>query len=129
MINKARSLIFSTVIPPINAMWSSFIIEKMVDMDDRRAKIKALANALKEAVGGEANASHIRPLVVGNPQKAVDLSHRLLELGYKVLPIRTPTVPPGTDRLRFSLSANIEISDINKLSDAIKLVLKDNLHS
>jgi 8-amino-7-oxononanoate synthase len=129
MINKARSLIFSTVIPPINAMWSSFIIEKMVDMDDRRAKIKALANALKEAVGGEANASHIRPLVVGNPQKAVDLSHRLLELGYKVLPIRTPTVPAGTDRLRFSLSANIEISDINKLSDAIKLVLKDNLHS
>jgi 8-amino-7-oxononanoate synthase len=127
MINKARSLIFSTAIPPINAMWSYFIIKKMIDMDNRRTKIKALAIALKEAIGGDAKASHIRPYIVGSPQKAVDISHKLLELGYKVLPIRTPTVPPGTDRLRFSLSANIEVSDIYRLSDVLRNVIKDNL--
>jgi 8-amino-7-oxononanoate synthase len=127
MINRARSFIFSTAIPPINAMWSSFVIKAMVDMDERRAKIKDLAIALKDAIGGDATASHIRPFIIGNPQRAVELSQRLLEQGYKVLPIRTPTVPPGTDRLRFSLSANIQLSEIYRLSDVLRIIVKDNL--
>jgi 8-amino-7-oxononanoate synthase len=120
MINRARSLIFSTVIPPINALWSKFIISKMVDMDDRRRHLFELADALKTAVGGDDDASHIRPLIVGDPKQAVALSNQLLEYGYKVLPIRTPTVPPGTDRLRFSLSSDLNIEAIKNLKGIIE---------
>ena len=50
------------------------------------------------------------------------MSERLLELGFKVLPIRTPTVPPGTERLRFSLSAAIAPADIDALGRALQSV-------
>ena len=48
-------------------------------------------------------------------QSALELSAVLLEEGFKVLPIRTPTVPPGTERLRFSLSLDIKDDDIVRL--------------
>ena len=63
--------------------------------------------------------SHIQPLIVGDPALAVKLSASLLQVGYKVLPIRTPTVPPGTDRLRFSLSAALQLKDIEPLHNIL----------
>jgi 8-amino-7-oxononanoate synthase len=92
----------------------------MVDMDDRRRHLFELADALKTAVGGDDDTSHIRPLIVGDPKQAVALSNQLLEYGYKVLPIRTPTVPPGTDRLRFSLSSDLNIEAIKNLKGIIE---------
>ena len=42
-----------------------------------------------------------------------------------MLPIRVPTVPPGTDRLRISLSANLSLADIDRFGDALrKLIVK-----
>ena len=63
--------------------------------------------------------------MVGDPHRAVDISRALLEEGFKVLPIRVPTVPPGTDRLRISLSANLSLADIDRFGDALrKLIVK-----
>ena len=120
-VNKARSLIFSTALPPINIAWSNFIFSRMMDMDSERSRLASLSRQLAEAIGAD-EPGHIRPLIVGDPHKAVDLSRRLLQLGYKVLPIRTPTVPPGTERLRFSLSADIADSDIAGLAQALETV-------
>ena len=65
-------------------------------------------------------ASHIQPLIVGDPKKAVELSRQLLSrYGIKALPIRRPTVPAGTERLRFSLSANMIPRDIEALDSAL----------
>ncbi|MDE6628963.1 MAG: aminotransferase class I/II-fold pyridoxal phosphate-dependent enzyme [Muribaculaceae bacterium] len=65
-------------------------------------------------------ASHIQPLIVGDPRKAVGLSRQLLtRYGIKALPIRRPTVPPGTERLRFSLSAAMMPKDIRALDEAL----------
>ncbi|WP_290457193.1 hypothetical protein [uncultured Muribaculum sp.] len=52
------------------------------------------------------------------------MSLQLRALGYKVLPIRTPTVPAGTERLRFSLSASMDVSDIDGVVNAIKSIMK-----
>ena len=121
MINKSRSLIFSTALPPVNIAWSDFIFRRMLTMDSERQRLNQLTIRLAEALRSD-EPGHIRPLIVGDPHKAVDISQRLLKLGYKVLPIRTPTVPPGTERLRFSLSAAIDPEAVDKLSDAINEV-------
>lgn len=118
LVNTARSLIFSTAIPPVNCAWSRFIIERIPQMDDKREQLKALgkelARILKRPLPG-----HIQPLVTGSSESALSLSRKLAEGGYKVLPIRTPTVPPGTERLRFSLSANLTISQLSKLESLL----------
>jgi 8-amino-7-oxononanoate synthase len=104
MVNRCRSLIFSTALSPFAAMWSMTTLRRSLEMDAERARLHSLAEQL-QAVLGSPIASHIQPYIVGDAQRCVELSHRLLEGGAKVLPIRTPTVPPGTERLRFSLSA------------------------
>lgn len=126
MVNKARSLIFSTAIPPLTALWSRFTFLRSLDMDDDRTHLRRLAGSLNEilrSVGAEATPSHIQPLIVGSPQKAIAISSALRHEGFDVLPIRTPTVPPGTDRLRFSLSAAITEDQIKPLATAIRKVL------
>ncbi|MDE6491011.1 MAG: aminotransferase class I/II-fold pyridoxal phosphate-dependent enzyme, partial [Muribaculaceae bacterium] len=68
----------------------------------------------------QCQASHILPLIVGDANLAVNLSQQLRGDGFKVLPIRTPTVPPGTERLRFSLSASISPESLTGLDRALK---------
>lgn len=119
MVNKARSLIFSTSLPPICAQWSLATLRKALTMDAERAHLHDLAVALQR-VTGSASASHIQPLIVGDAHRAVALSASLLERGFKVLPIRTPTVPPGTERLRFSLSARLALSQIDELASILQ---------
>lgn len=59
---------------------------------------------------------YIYPAVTGSAESAIALSQRLAdELAIKVLPIRTPTVPPGTERLRISLSAALDRAAIVRL--------------
>lgn len=128
MVNKARSLIFSTAIPPLSALWSRFVFLRSLEMDTERQHLRALGlqlHTILKSVGGDSQPSHIQPLIVGTPQKAIRLSASLREEGFDVLPIRTPTVPPGTDRLRFSLSAAISEDDIRRLGLAIQKIMID----
>lgn len=126
MINKSRSLIFSTAIAPINVLWSRFTFLKSLGMDTERQHLKKLGQALADelkTVGASSHTGHIQPLITGNPLRAVELSGKLREEGFDVLPIRTPTVPPGTDRLRFSLSAALNLEDINRLGNALRKII------
>lgn len=119
LVNTARSFIFSTAIPPINCAWSRFVIERIPSMTDRREHLQTLSRRLGDILGIE-NATHIQPFITGSSAMAIELSRKLLDAGYKVLPIRTPTVPPGTERLRFSLSADLDIEQLDNLSAALK---------
>lgn len=125
MINRARSLIFSTAIPPLNMRWSRFVFEESLGMDSERQHLRSLCSVLAgelSTVGGRGAGSHIQTLICGDPKKAVDLSGRLRKEGFLVLPIRTPTVPPGTDRLRISLSAACTQTHIRALGDALRKI-------
>ena len=127
MVNRARSFIFSTSIPPVNCAWTRFVIDRMTGMDHTRAHLRNLATLLHSTLAPYSTTpietSHIQPLVTGDARKAVALSQQLHELGFHVLPIRTPTVPPGTERLRFSLSAALTESDIINLASALKSII------
>ena len=124
LVNRSRSLIFSTAIPPVSAAWTLFLLEKILLMDAERSHLRELGHRLQERLqplspGFAISPSHIQPLVLGSAEKAVEFSRRLLDGGLKVLPIRTPTVPAGTERLRISLSAAMTTEDIDRLTDEI----------
>lgn len=118
-VNRARSLIFSTSLPPLNVRWTRFMMAQMLEMDAERQHLKELGAELTLRIAGKSEPRHIVPLIVGDPVKAVAKSQQILTRGLKVLPIRTPTVPPGTDRLRISLSAAMDMGQIDLLARTI----------
>lgn len=122
LINKARSFIFSTALPPFVIAWSEHVFRNMTGMDSRRSHLKKLGLRLAEILrpyGGSTSGGHIQPLIAGSASKAVEWSRSLRSDGFCVLPIRTPTVPPGTDRLRFSLSADLDLAALDNLSESL----------
>ena len=122
-LNRSRSFIFSTALPPLNAAWTSFILRHIVEMNEERTHLQELsaqlASSLAPILPAQLPPSHILPVIVGSADKALALSRSLLDHDIKVLPIRTPTVPPGTERLRISLSAGMSSADITRLSSAL----------
>ena len=123
-VNRCRSLIFSTALPPVNALWSTFMIETLAGMDREREYLallgRRLADGLTDITGTPHAPGHIQPVIVGSASRAVELSQQLAAEGLKVLPIRTPTVPPGTERLRISLSAVMQPAHVDRLLDALR---------
>ena len=109
LVNCSRSFIFSTAIAPINCQWTEFVIGKMTEMADERLHLQHISAILQEFVNplnnGIVSESQIVPLVIGDANKTLSVSEKLRERGYLALPIRKPTVPAGTERVRFSLSA------------------------
>ena len=96
-----------------------------MDMDSERARLRKNAILMRDTLAGigyTVGASHIVPLHVGDPRLAVELSQKLRAEGFNVLPIRTPTVPPGTDRLRISLSAGLSADEIVHFVEALAKV-------
>ena len=117
LINKSRSFIFSTALPPINIAFSKWIIETQISKTAQ--KRKNMLNLAKK-LGSQ---SHIIPVVIGENKDTVDLCEVLFHNGYFTLPIRPPTVPVGTSRLRLSLTADIREEELQTLKEKIDEVL------
>lgn len=117
LINKSRSFIFSTALPPINIAFTKWIIENK--FPKTKAKRKNMLSIAKK-MGSD---SHIIPVIIGENKDTVDLCEVLFHNGYFTLPIRPPTVPVGTSRLRLSLTADIQEKDLTVLKEKINEVL------
>lgn len=119
LINCTRSFIFSTALPPVNCAWTSFLLDKITAMDTERKHLAAISRKLYEFFNvineNIKSSSHIIPWVIGDSKKTITISAELRKLGYIALPIRMPTVPKGTERIRFSLNASLSEEVINKL--------------
>lgn len=123
-VNKARSFIFSTAIPPISVAWSEFVLDHSLSADSKREHLQRIGSRLCSGLGLEMDGSHIVPYIIGDAKKTLLLSQQLLEEGIKILPIRTPTVPPGTERLRISLNADLTDSQIDTVIDVLNTIIK-----
>lgn len=125
LVNRMRTLIFTTALPPINWLWTNFVLQRLPDLKERRVHLQLLSahfRRLLENKGyGSASGSPIVPLVVGESVAAVVLAEQLQQHGFYVLPVRPPTVPEGTARLRFSLTASLTEEEIDRLSDCIPI--------
>lgn len=125
LINRARSFIFSTSIPPINIAWTNWLLTKKSSfIKDQKLKLKnniENTHQYLNKIGIKTiSQSQIIPIVLGSDEKAVKTAEQLRNLGYFVLPIRPPTVPPNTSRLRLSLTSDLELEQIKKLIDCAK---------
>jgi len=124
LVNTSRPLIFSTALPPMQAAWTRFALSALLSAERRRAHLQWLAERLNKVLRKYSAVpiavSHIQPLIIGDSKRVVELSHKLLHIyGLKALPIRKPTVPAGTERLRISLSASLNGREIDELDRAL----------
>jgi len=111
LINTARSLIFSTAPPPPAVAGALAALELIEERPHRVHRLRSLARTLRQALAAEGFAvpdgdMHIVPLLVGAERDAVTLCQRALERGVFAQSIRTPSVPPGTARLRLTAMAS-----------------------
>jgi 8-amino-7-oxononanoate synthase (EC 2.3.1.47) len=123
LVNKMRTFIFTTALPPINIQWTSWILENLPAFRDKRNHLAKISLKLKEALIAKGyacpSASHIVPMIAGTSRNAVRKAEELQRKGFYALPVRPPTVPEGTSRIRFSLTADITENEIDELIKAI----------
>jgi 8-amino-7-oxononanoate synthase len=122
LVQKARTYVFSTALPPSVAATAIAALDVLENepalvkrLHDRIAQFRAAASGLP--LGHSATA--IQPMVLGDAARAQAASRQLLERGFCVPAIRPPTVPEGTARLRVSLSAAHERSEVEALAAAL----------
>ena len=118
LVNKARTLIFTTALPPVCWQWTLFVLRRMADFDERRNRLEELWQRFKSI--DSSVASHIIPVIVGSSEDAVRKASELRQNGFYVLPVRPPSVPEGTSRLRISLTAGIEDEEMYRLITLLK---------
>ncbi len=123
LVNRMRTLIFTTALPPVNIAWTLFIVRKLAGMQERREHLDHISRMLREALQAKGYAcpsvSHIVPMVIGPSADAVLRAEELQRHGFYALPVRPPTVPEGTSRIRFSLTADIKEEEIKELINEI----------
>jgi len=128
LVNACRSFIYSTALPPAVIAANIESLNLVKDEPQRRELLLLNADYLREALKGIGlnvrGASQICPLIVGANSRAIELSNRLMERGYWALPIRTPTVPEGEARLRFSLTYGHTIDVLKGLVNDIRSIYK-----
>jgi 8-amino-7-oxononanoate synthase len=116
LINRARSFIFTTAVAPASAA-AALAAVAICTSDEgatRRAILRRHVDTLRPGYP-----SPIIPVVRGEESAALAAAERLLLAGLLVPAIRPPTVPPGTSRLRVSLSAAHTDGDVRRLALAL----------
>jgi 8-amino-7-oxononanoate synthase len=123
MKTRARTLIYSTALPPAMAAVAIAALTIIESEPGLTAKPLAKARAFTSRLGLPEAQSPIVPLVLGEPEAAVQASNKLAEEGFLVTPIRPPTVPVGTARLRFAFTALHPDAEIARLADAVRTLV------
>jgi len=124
LVNRAPGFIFSTALPPAVLGAAQAALEIVPGMDRERETL--LTNALRLRQGlNEAgletggSSTQIVPVLVGEEAHALAAMQALEAEGILAVAVRPPTVPPGSSRLRLSLTALHTRSDVDRLIEAV----------
>ena len=122
LVNRGRGFVFSTAPSPLMACAVRESLLVLADEPERRAALWDLVGAAEKALdhcGVAATGSQILPLILGDDARTMRVAAAVQAAGFDVRGIRPPTVPPGTSRLRISLTLNLTVADVDALADAI----------
>jgi len=125
LVNRARSFIFDTALPPALVLAARIALHLARRADDRRSRIQANAARLcggLRAIGLTVPdcAGAIVSLVLGSEARALRVCEQLLEQRIFAPAIRPPTVSPGTSRLRFSIRADHTAEQIDLVLEQLR---------
>ncbi len=128
LTSRARTFIFTTALPPSACGAALAALDVVAGEPERRRHLEALSRRMK---GGLSElgfdmarvVAPIFPVVLGDEGRALEASRRLRERGYFARAIRPPTVPPGTSRLRVSLTAGHTQEQVDGFLAAMREVL------
>ena len=123
LINRMRPLIFSTAQPPICIAWTQFMLNQIVHMQAQRQHLAALSQYMQHGIRAKGfvcpSTSQIVPVVIGDSTATVSKAQQLQTAGFYVMPVRPPTVPKGSSRLRICLNTQFETVDLKPLLDLL----------
>ena len=129
LVNRARTFIFSTAMPPYLAGQIHAALHLALEADDRRAHLRKIASALREELSAAglsfgASTTQIVPVILGSNEAALRVAAELQANGFAVKAIRPPTVPAGTARVRLSLTSSITLENIRRLAAVMDAACK-----
>lgn len=123
LVNKASGVIYTTALPPATLGAIDAAIDLVPSLGPARARLQAMAAHVRArfheaGLDTGASSSQIVPVILGDEERTLKVAARLEEQGLLGIAIRPPTVPNGTSRIRFALSAAHSDSDIERLIHA-----------
>lgn len=124
LIQQARTYIYTTAQPPAIAMATMESLRLLENEPQHLEKLNSNIDYFRRCAtdtGLKTNNSTtaIQPVIIGDIEKTLSLSDTLFEQGLLVTAIRPPTVPQGTSRLRITLSASHDKTQIDQLISSI----------
>jgi len=124
LVNRARPFIYTTALPAAACEAARAALAILQAEPERRTRLLALADGLRRALRERdfdcgRSETPIVPVIVGEPSRALAMAAALLARGIFCPAIRPPTVPPGTSRLRVSLTAEHTEEDVDLLVRAL----------
>ena len=125
LVNRSRTLIFSTAPPPPAVAGALAALELLVEQPRRPQQLQAGAAVLRRELAGAGvpvpdGRTQIIPVIVGDANSAIALSEALLARGVFAQAIRPPTVPDGSSRLRLAVMASHTASELTAAAAAIR---------
>lgn len=128
VMQRARSYVYTTALPPAVAAATREALRIIERDSGPRERVQALTSRFRKGAAQlglplGASTTPIQPLLLGDTARCVAASQSLMQRGFWVAAIRSPTVPAGTERLRINLSAAHEEPDVDGLLDALHDVL------
>ena len=124
LVNACSGFIYTTAPPPPVLGAIDAALELVLGMDAERERLNGMSARLRQALAGAAidtagSTTQIVPAVVGDEAETLAVSRRLEAEGMLAVAIRPPTVPRGSSRIRFALSAAHASEDVERLISAI----------
>ena len=120
MRNRARTLIYSTGLPP-SAVAAAIAALDLIEREPAYAALPVeKAKLFTRRVGLPDAESPIVPIVLGEAEAALSASRFLADAGFLAAAIRPPTVPAGTARLRLTFTAQHPVDEIERLADLVR---------
>jgi 8-amino-7-oxononanoate synthase len=125
LIQQARTYIYTTAMPAAIAEATRASLRLLIDEAEHRSQLKENINYFRSccqqtAIAVQRSETAIQPIIIGEDANTLALSNKLFDAGILVTPIRPPTVPEGTSRLRITLCATHTREHIDKLVGAIQ---------
>lgn len=125
--NRARPFIFSTALSPSVIASAGTAVELVSNEPERRVRLHEIAHRVRDGLSylgfqvlpGE---TPIIPVILGDPERAVEFGQRLEVNGVFASAVRPPSVPPGTSRIRLTVMATQTDADIAQILNAFTRV-------